>query len=296
MASETSAPCVALDHGRRVSPLAQQGHDTGMAEALSGNLAQLKLIDILRLLHLSGRTGQLELTTEDGKFGEIYLVGGLVSHALYEEWIGEEAVYGLFSWGEGTFRFHSDETTDERTVSLGTDQIIEEAATYASEWERIRTVVPSSSAIYRLAARPSADVQLRAEDWSVLTQLDGEKTILEIAEASQLNELFTSKIISRLHELGLIELVAVQMAEPAPAADFVDDGFIAAVEADLIQAIGPMASIVVEDCAEQMGHGRGSIPKDAVPELIERLANEIPDSARRTKFQEAMLERMRNMY
>ena len=267
-----------------------------MTEALTGNLAQLRLIDILRLLHLSGRTGQLELTSDDGKFGEIYLVTGQITHGLYEEWIGEEAVYGLFSWAEGTFRFHADETTDERTVSLSTDQILEEASTYASEWEKIRKTVPSSNAVYRLAARPSADVQLRAEDWSVLTQLDGEKTILEIAEASQLNELFTSKIIGRLYELGLIELVAVQVAESAPIVDDVDEAFIRRVETDLIQAIGPMASIVVDDCAEQMGHARGSIPKDAVPELVERLANEIPDQARRNKFQEAMLDRMKDLY
>jgi len=267
-----------------------------MAEALSGNLSQLRLIDILRLMHLSGRTGQLELTSEDGKFGEIYLVGGQISHALYEEWIGEEAVYGLFSWAEGTFRFHTDETTDERTVSLPTDQILEEASTYSSEWEKIRKTVPSSNAIYRLASRPSADVQLRAEDWSVLTQLDGEKTILEIADASQLNELFTSKIICRLYELGLIELVAVQVAEATPVVDAIDESFLRQVEADLMQAIGPMASIVVDDCAEQMGHGRSSIPKEAVPELVERLANEIADANRRNRFQESMLERMKDLY
>jgi hypothetical protein len=130
----------------------------------------------------------------------------------------------------------------------------------------------------------------------VLTQLDGEKTILEIADASQLNELFTSKIICRLCELGLIELVAIQVAEAYPAADYVDESFIRQVETDLIKAIGPMASIVVDDCAEQMGHARATLPKDAVPELIERLANEIPDSARRNKFQEAMLERMKDLY
>ena len=55
-----------------------------MAEALTGNLAQLKLLDILRLLHLSGRTGQLELTTDEGEFGEIYLVNGQITHALFE--------------------------------------------------------------------------------------------------------------------------------------------------------------------------------------------------------------------
>lgn len=267
-----------------------------MTEALSGNLAQLKLIDILRLLHLSGRTGQLELTSDDGKFGEIYLVNGKITHSLYEEWIGEEAVYGLFSWAEGTFRFHANETTDEMTVSLDTNQILEEALTYAGEWDRIRLVVPSSNAVFRLASRPASDVQLRAEDWSVLTQLDGEKTVTEIAEASQLNELFTSKILCRLHELGLIELAAIQMAEAAPAVDAVDEAFIAQIEADLIQAIGPMAAIIIDDCAEQMGHSRGEIPKDAVPELVERLANEISDPVRRNKFQEAMLDRMKDLY
>jgi hypothetical protein len=267
-----------------------------MTEALTGNLAQLRLIDILRLLHLSGRTGQLELTADDGKFGEIYLVNGQVTHSLYEEWIGEEAVYGLFSWGEGTFKFHADETTDEQTVSLATGQLLEEATTYASEWEKIRRVVPSSNAVYRLAARPSADVQLRAEDWSVLTQLDGEKTVTEIAEASQLNELFTSKIICRLFELGLLELVAIQMSEAQPAVDYVEVAFVDRLETDLMQAIGPMASIVVDDCAEQMGHSRAAIPKDSVPELVERLANEIPDPARRNKFQEAMLDRLRDLY
>jgi hypothetical protein len=267
-----------------------------MTEALSGNLGQVKLIDILRLLQLSGRTGQLELTSEDGKFGEIYLVGGQITHALYEEWIGEEAVYGLFSWAEGTFRFHADETTDERTVSLETPRILEEAGTYASEWEKIRQIVPSSNAVFRLASRPASDVQLRAEDWSVLTQLDGEKSVLEIAEASQLNELFTSKIICRLHELGLIELAAIQTAAPAPVLDLVDESYIASVESDLMQAIGPMAAIVVDDCAEQMGHSRDAMPKEAIPEFVERLANEIPDSARRTKFQESMLDRMKDLY
>jgi hypothetical protein len=181
-------------------------------------------------------------------------------------------------------------------VSLQTPQILEEAATYSAEWERIRKIIPSSNAIYRLAARPSAEIQLRAEDWSVLTQLDGERTVREIAEASQLNELFTSKVICRLYELGLLELVAVQVAEAQPARDLVDAKFIDKIESDLKLAIGPMASFIVDDCAEQMGHSRGELPKDAVPELVERLANEIPDPTRRTKFQEAMLEHMKGLY
>lgn len=267
-----------------------------MADAFTGNLAQLSLLNVLRLLHLSARTGQLELTTEEDEFGEIYLVNGQITHALFDEWIGEEAVYGLFSWTKGTFKFQSDETTDEMTVSLPTPQILEEAATHSAEWERIREVIPSSNAIYRLAARPSSEIQLRAEDWSVLTQLDGERTVREISEISGLNELFTSKVICRLYELGLLELVAVQVAEAAPAVDMVDGAFVSKIETDLVQAIGPMAGIIIDDCAEQMGHRRDELPKDAVPEFIERLANEISDANRRTKFQESMLEHMKSLY
>ena len=265
-------------------------------EALSGNLAQLKLIDVLRLLHLTGRTGQLELTTEEGEFGEIYLVNGQITHALYEESIGEEAVYGLFGWSVGTFRFHFDETTDEMTVSLSTSQILEEATTYAAEWERIRRLIPSSNAIYKLVARPSSEIQLRAEDWSVLTLIDGERTVREIADHSQLNELYSSKIICRLYELGLVEFLGLQTAEPPPPSDFVEASFVDNIETDLTRAIGPMAPIVIDECAEQMGHSRSGLPRDAVPELVERLANEIADPARRTKFQEAMLERMKTLY
>lgn len=267
-----------------------------MAEALTGNLAQLKLLDILRLLHLSSRTGQLELTTEEGEFGEIYLVNGQITHALYEESIGEEAIFGLFSWSKGTFRFVADETTDEQTVGMATAQILEEATTYASEWERIRQVIPSSNAVYRLASRPSAEIQLRAEDWSVLTQLDGERTVHEIAEVSQLNDLFTSKVICRLYELGLLELVAVQVADQSQTLDLVDQAFLDRVELDLTSAIGPMGGIVMDDCAEQMGFSRGEMSKDAIPEFVERLANEIPDPVRRTRFQEAMLQHMKSLY
>jgi hypothetical protein len=265
-------------------------------DALTGNLTQLKLIDILRLLHLTGRTGQLELTTPEGEFGEIYLVKGEITHALYEESIGEEAVYGLFGWSAGTFRFVSEETTDELTVSLGTPQILEEATTYAAEWERIRKVIPSSNAVYRLGTRPSSEIQLRAEDWSVLTLIDGERTVREISDLSQLNELYSSKIICRLSDLGLVDFVGIHTADPAAPAEVVDPGFISAVESDLMLAIGPMAPIILDDCAEQMGHTRDAFPKDAVPELVERLANEIPDPARRTKFQEATLERMKKLY
>jgi hypothetical protein len=38
------------------------------------------------------------------------------------------------------------------------------------------------------------------------------------------------------------------------------------------------------------------MPKEAVPEFVERLADEIADPVRRNKFQEAMLQHMKSLY
>jgi hypothetical protein len=266
-----------------------------MSNAFSGNLAQLKLMDVLRLLHASNRTGHLELQHEDGRSGEIYFENGQISHAAYEDAFGEDAVYGLFSWGSGKFTFMADITNDERSTYLQTEEILLECVTYATEWESVRRVVPSARAIFRLSTRSMREFSLRAEDWSVIQNLDGQRTVGEIGDLTQLNELMASKVIVRLFDLGLVEFVG-EREDEADFVDAVSDEVIHQTEKELTLAIGPMAPIVLEDCAEAIGYKLSQLPKDMMPYLAERLAEEIPDSERRVKFQEAMLEIMQHLY
>ncbi|MCS6884595.1 MAG: DUF4388 domain-containing protein [Acidobacteriota bacterium] len=265
-----------------------------MSDAFSGNLSQFKLLDILRLLHASNRTGQLELTQEDGSFAEIYFVNGQIKHAIYEEYFGEEAIYALFSWAEGTFKFRSGEVTDEETTMLTTEEIIAESVTYAADWESVRRVIPSRNTVFKLSARSSRDFSMRAEDWAVLREVDGYKSVKEIAEATQLTELQASRIMVRLYDLGLIEIGGE--AEPIQqVVETVDESILSRVERELTVAIGPMAPIVMDDCVEMLGHKRSEFPKEYFPALLERLAEEIPDSDRRVRFQESMLEIMKQV-
>lgn len=266
-----------------------------MSDAFSGNLSQFKLLDILRLLHASNRTGQLELTHEDGRFAEIFFSNGQVVHAIFEEYIGEEAIYALFSWIEGTFKFRSGDTTDEQTTMLTTEEILAESVTIAADWESVRRVIPSRNTIFKLASRPTKEFSLRAEDWAVLREVDGEKTVAEVADATQLNELYASRIIVRLFDLGLVE-AAGEAAPMQDIVDTVDESMLNQVEKELTVAIGPMAPIVIDDCAEMMGHKRSDLPRDMVPAFLERLAEEIPDNDRRVRFQESMLEIMKQLF
>jgi len=266
-----------------------------MSDAFSGNLAQFKLLDVLRFLHSSSRTGLLELTHEDGRYAEIYLMSGQIAHALFEEYLGEEAVYALFSWVEGTFRFLANEVTDEQTAMLTTEEILSESVTIAADWESVRRVIPSRNSMFKLSARPNREFSLRSEDWAVLREIDGEKTVTEVAVATQLSELDTSQIIVRLFDLRLVEAAGEALPQEA-VAEVVDEGILNQVEKELTVAIGPMAPIVMDDCAEMLGHKRHELPRDVVPALLERLAEEIPDSDRRVRFQESMLEIMKQLF
>ncbi|MBI4850664.1 MAG: DUF4388 domain-containing protein [Acidobacteria bacterium] len=266
-----------------------------MSDAFSGNLSQFKLLDILRLLHASNRTGLLELEHEDGHFGEIYFVSGQATHALYEEYIGEEAIYALFSWIDGTFRFRSGEMTDEQTTMLTTEEILGESVTYAADWESVRRVIPSRNTLFKLSSRPTKEFSLRSEDWAVLREVDGEKNVGEVADATQLGELQASRILVRLFDLGLIES-AGEASSQQSYIEAVDEAILDQVERDLTLAIGPMGPIVIDDCAEMLGFSRSNLPRDMVPSFIERLAEEIPDSDRRVRFQESMLEIMKQLF
>ena len=266
-----------------------------MTDAFSGNIAQFKLLDVLRILHSGGRTGQLELTHSDGRFAEVYFVSGQITHALYDEYIGEEAVYALFAWLDGTFRFRLDETTDEQTTMLSTEEILAESVSHSADWESVRRVIPSRNTIFRLSSRPTKEFSLRSEDWAVLREVDGEKNLSEVAEATQLSELYASKVIVRLSDLGLVEMAGESVPQQE-VVEIIDEAVLRQVEKELTIAIGPMAPIVIDDCAELMGFQRFDLPRDMVPSLLERLAEEIPDSDRRVRFQESMLEIMKQLF
>jgi hypothetical protein len=266
-----------------------------MSDAFSGNLSQFKLLDIMRLLHSSNRTGQLELEHSDGRFAEIFFANGEIVHALYDIYFGEEAIYALFSWADGTFRFFSNEITDEQTTMLTTEEILIESVTIAADWESVRRVIPSRNTIFRLSSRPNREFSLRSEDWAVLREVDGEKTVAEVADAIQLDELSTSRIIVRLFDLGLVE----SAGEAIPRefiVETVSEELLIKVEKELTIAIGPMAPIIMDDCAEMLGHKRSELPREVVPSLLERLAEEIPDTQRRVRFQESMLEIMKQLF
>ena len=189
-----------------------------MPEGLTGSLAQLPLIDLLKMLAAGAQSGRLELSS-GLDLGDLYLHRGQVVHAEASGDWGEAAFARLVTWPNGQFRFIPGEEPPERTITKPLDQLLAEAARVASEREAIRRVVPSMDIVPRLARKaPRPQVTVDASDWEVIALLDGARTAGGLAAELGLDDFEAMRRIYRLKLAGLVEFEKPQQLAPAARA------------------------------------------------------------------------------
>jgi hypothetical protein len=263
-----------------------------MPEGLTGSLAQLPLVDLLKMLAAGGQSGRLELSS-GLDLGDLYLQDGQPVHAeAAGEW-GEPAFARLVAWPNGHFRFSPGRQPPERTITRTLEQLLAEAARVASEREAIRRVVPSMEVVPRLVRKaPGPTVTLDASDWEVVAHLDGSRTAAQLATALGVDDFETMRRLYRLKLVGLVEIEKAQQLAPAARA-LAGPQFFQALHAAVAAAVGPLAEIIIDDCLDAMGHTRQDFPRDAIARLAEAISNEITEPVKRVKFQQTILALLR---
>ena len=175
-----------------------------MVEVLKGNLAQLSLLDIIKMFNAGRRTGRLDIR-QGSKTGEIYLQNGSLVHAVTGIQLGEAGVYTLLGWLEGDFSFTPDIEAPEQSISLSTEQMLLEASRQAEQWEDIKEIISSTEAVFNISPAGSTNtVSLKPIEWQVLAQVNGQRSIIDIAETLELHEFEVAKIIFSLTTAGLL--------------------------------------------------------------------------------------------
>jgi hypothetical protein len=257
-----------------------------MAEVLRGNLAQLSLLDILRMLSSGRRSGRLDIR-QSGKTGEIYLDRGIIVHAVTGTQIGETGVYTLMGWLEGDFSFSPDVPIPDRSINSTTEQILLEAARQAEQWADIKDVLSSTDAVFNISPSGSTNtVSLKPIEWQVLAQVNGERSVVEIAEVLDLHEFDVARIIYSLTNAGLLHEVS---ASKTQFKEIVDESFFESLSTNFTEVMGPIGPIIIEDEIKLLGEDREAFPRDKAAELVERVSLEISDSTKRTQFQKQMV-------
>ncbi len=257
-----------------------------MPEILLGDLTQVRLVDILKPLLNGKKTGKIMFKGKEG--GELYLELGNITHAKTSQTVGEYAFFTLMGSNQGKAMFEPDEVPSEKSISISTEQLMQNWSSQKQEWDKIKEVIPSPNTVFRLSVQKgSENKNINADQWNVLALCNGTKTVSEIAEALNWDGFRASKTILQLTQLGMLE----RAGEHKPTKKKpVSDNFLVIVEAELRRVIGPMAPLIINDKLSDLGETKDSLGQDQASSFIERLSEEVSPDSKRKEFLRVMMD------
>jgi len=102
---------------------------------LRGSLAQMNVIDLLQSLELGRKTCSLGITN-NAEQCELFFTEGQISHAVYGDLRGDEAVYKVLGWNGGNFKIDFEASSSETTTTRSTQGLLMEGLRLLDEANR----------------------------------------------------------------------------------------------------------------------------------------------------------------
>ncbi len=123
-----------------------------------------------------------------------------------------DAVRQLFTWAEGFFRFEQEISPpgDKILVRVDLENLIIEGSRQLREWEHLQEEIPSLDMALKFTDRPGTnlrDINLSVEEWRVVSYVNPQNTMRQIAKATKMNDLEIRRVVYSLLQAGLVEIV-----------------------------------------------------------------------------------------
>jgi hypothetical protein len=151
--------------------------------ALEGDLENLGLPELVQFFHLQGRDGVLSVSGPDGgPLAAIWYQGREVVHALAFGLDGADAVYASLSISRGRFEFVlGHPSPPPRTIRMSVQNLILEGLRrLGGGWNLELVLPPDDQALFVAPEPPQDDIRLTAKEWSILSLVNGKRTIRQI--------------------------------------------------------------------------------------------------------------------
>jgi response regulator RpfG family c-di-GMP phosphodiesterase len=99
------------------------GKDGAQADGVTGSLKEMAFTDIIQILAAGLKT--VQLTVDNGSCrGHVFLEKGKIVDARAGELEGEEALFGMILWEDGTFTVNPDVTAEKQTIESSNDALL----------------------------------------------------------------------------------------------------------------------------------------------------------------------------
>ncbi|MDP9022406.1 MAG: DUF4388 domain-containing protein [Actinomycetota bacterium] len=206
------------------------------------------------------------------KLGALLVERGSVSRDVIRVFVQEQilgAVFDLARWQGGRYEFfRGDAAPEDLPVQIPVQPLLVESARRLAEWDRILAVIPSLDAVPDFVPdAASTQVSLEPDDFTVLANVDGQRSVRELAQDLGYSEFEAARLVYGLTLLGIIAVhhdgatpavARAPVAEPAPAEVDIDVG--AALDEALDYRAPDEAPVQARD--EATVHGPDEAPDD----------------------------------
>jgi hypothetical protein len=230
----------------------------------------------------------LDIHKEKGqRLGDVLVAENLVDQEHLLEAVRsqiEDAAFDLLRWDLGEFAWESGHGIEpEVPIMVSVENLIMEASRRLDELEVILRKIPSEDAILGMAAAPpvgAVEINITPEEWRILVQVNGERSVAEIGESLGIDTLDAMKSLYGMVSTGLIEVVGgvpegwqpSPEGESTPAAEPQLEDASSALEPGTVSSEGAPAGVAPQAAPEytpssdQYGAGAASdqAPRDEV--------------------------------
>jgi hypothetical protein len=237
---ESSGPLRIYCQDGRLTFVSRNGHRTPLAEMMlkSGRITEAQL-HLLRP-HLGVNTDK-ELALRLVDMGLVSQED--VTQAVRQQML--ETLFPVFAWNKGTFSFDPDArpSDDDIAISVELESIILEGGRRIRETGRLQESIPSLDIVPRLSAGRDArmrNVNLTADQWKVISFINGRNSLKKIAEYTGLSEFLVRRTVHELLSAELVEMDlpgAQQKGRPGGGAPKAPRGTQPAVSKNIIMRI-----------------------------------------------------------
>jgi hypothetical protein len=249
-----------------------------MNEDIQGNLETTRCSEIVKILSLGKRAGRLFLSSGT-ETGSIYFNDGRLVHAKSGQLEGVKAIFEMAAWTTGSYKFFIDESTDLKTINQSLEEILKETENRIRQMEKIASLIPSANAIFSLDTDiKEKEIILKAIQWKILSLINGERSISQIANVLGITDSDAMKVFYTLLRQGLIrESKKKDSSLTGHKSAFPETPYVSALIKNLTMAIGPVAPYIILETVSETGLDllNDDISQRAV--LIETLHSKIPD-------------------
>lgn len=234
-----------------------------MNDLLQGQLSEDTLPNLLQYLAMNIATGTLVLRHPKGVQGSVFFHNGSVVHVKLGAQQGIAALAALLGWPQGRFAFRKSVSVPERTLDIPLDKLLLEAAHLADTNNRSSGRLFSEHTVFvanTLPGEQKATMTVLAVQ--LLRQLDGVHTLGEVAQ--RMNIAFDKILLAaeELYQQALIQPVAVAPVHP---------GFVPDLTRLIVNIMGPMGEIVVEDALYDLQLAADNLPRNRIDDLLGEL-------------------------